>query len=343
MSAKLVPPDIVIEDVAEAHWDQRLLAAGDPHPFQSSGYAACLAAGGSRILPLELRNAHGPVGWCSVAVGPDGLAHWLYGPVTPRHPPLAYDRVLGALLRHLPRAGIRGVAYATTQVRYEGEEERWVHPCCAGTGATPVVDLRGSGEALFRSFHASVRKNVRKCERAGVQVDFTDDPLAVARYARLVRGYRERLRLPLPPFFPQEPLLPFFSRPSTRMRVALARVGGEDLAGLGLLIFGRVVVEVGVGQTDSYEARRLPAHDLIKAAVAEQCRAQGLAFYDVAGIRKEPRSEKEANIRRFKLKFAGRCAEFAVIDRWMLSPLGAVTRRVVRRVRRLLPFSVSHG
>jgi lipid II:glycine glycyltransferase (peptidoglycan interpeptide bridge formation enzyme) len=250
---------------------------------------------------------------------------------------------LRALIRGLPAMGVKGVAFATTRVGYEaGEAARVSHPWCAGADETPVIDLRRPAEARFRSFDASVRKNVRKCERAGMTVELTADLDAVAEYAALVKEYRQRMSLPLPPLFPQVRLASLFDASSSRMFVALARVDGEAIAGLGFLMFGRVMFELGAAQGPTYAERKLPAHDVIKVAAAEYGAKAGAAFYDLAGVRREPGSEKEANIRRFKLKFTQRCAGFSVIRNRMLSPFGQAGR-AVRKLRRMLPRLVPDG
>jgi hypothetical protein len=339
---RLGPAGFSVEPVSESDWDARLLAAADPHPLQSSSCAAALAGPGARVLRLEIRTGREAAGWCSMVVDSGGMAQWFYGPVMPHGDAQPEALVLSALLHALPRFGIRGIAYATTHVRYDGEPRRWRHSWCARSGATPVVNLRCSAEALFESYDASVRKNVRKCQRAGMRVDITDQAPFVARYAKLVRAYRERLSLPLPALFPQERLLAHFAGSTSRMLVALAQANGEDVAGLGLVIFGRTVVEFGVAQAGSYEARKLPAHDFIKFAVAAHGQAHGLSYYDLAGIRRGPGSAKEANIRRFKMKFTSQCAEFRVIDRETFSML-APARRAVRRLKHLLPAPASHA
>ena len=136
-----------------------------------------------------------------------------------------------------------------------------------------------------------------------------------------LQKHRQKLGQPMPLFYPNASTLSLGNRGHTTFSIALASVEGTYLSGMGFISLGQVVTEIAVAQSEEYFIRKLPAQDQIKVAAIEHFASKGVRYYDLAGIASLPASEKETNIRRYKLKFSNQIRTFAKTGRQAFKPL----------------------
>jgi lipid II:glycine glycyltransferase (peptidoglycan interpeptide bridge formation enzyme) len=71
---------------------------------------------------------------------------------------------------------------------------------------------------------------------------------------------------------------------------------------------------------------------MIKVEAARHFSSMGLAYYDLAGVSRNADDAKEANIRRFKMKFATGVARFGSVKNVCFSPTKYYARKIAGRV-----------
>jgi peptidoglycan pentaglycine glycine transferase (the first glycine) len=201
---------------------------------------------------------------------------------------------------------------------------------------TYLVDLAGGPEAVLARVKESTRRAIRRCERAGVEVEAAGDPDAALRFYPLLQESGRRNG-----FIPREAtyygdLVETVSR-SCPVAVLLARLEGE-------LVAGMIAVACGPRLIYLYGGNRLggrvhPAYAVQWAAIRWGV-AQGCALYDMWGVpNHEDPGRPGFGYYEFKTRFNGtvvrhlRCQEARL---WPLGPLPRLAERLALRGRPLL-------
>lgn len=181
----------------------------------------------------------------------------------------------------------------------------------ATPAATFLVDLALPEDELMKASHRSVRKNLRRCAREGVQVERVMAAEGWREFALLRRANHRSLGLPVP--FKRRTLLhnKLLNEGEKRfMELFMARHNGRAIAGLAVQAFnGRLTESMSVNSSYAL-GRRLPAQDLLRWEIMRWGKADGFHTFDLAGVAPSPQTDKEAGIKRFKAKFGGRYVEY---------------------------------
>lgn len=104
---------------------------------------------------------------------------------------------------------------------------------------THELELKSGETTLAKGLDSSVRRAVRKAEQAGVTIEFSDQPAAIASFYQLLTLTRRRHGLPPQPYHFFSGLLPLLA--AGRGTVVLARLRGEAIAGAVYLFSGKTV------------------------------------------------------------------------------------------------------
>jgi hypothetical protein len=284
---------------------------------------------------IEIDSDGERIGKCLVFSDRNGLASWYQGPVVRRERFPEYGNILAGLVDFLRGMRLVCISSASTQTVYEKNYYQTHFPALSGHFEAPFVDLEQGIQEIKGGFDRSLKKNLRKCSEAGVETEITGDAAVLEPYGRMLAYHRGRMNLGLPELFPNGASQRIFTRPETGMELALAKVDGSLLAGLGYITFGRVVIEVAAAQSEEYHERKLPAYELLKVKAIEHYKSRGMRLYDLQGVRRAPPTEKEANIRRFKLKFTGTLGEFGAMENEVLHPMGWARFRLQKKIGRI--------
>lgn len=317
-------------------WDEQILSCGYPSPFQSTAYGEYLKHGGDTVRYLDIIYRNQKIGHCMFSIDQRQVAQCLYGPIVKENAPIEYEKVLMGLLQYLRSLKVVWLPLLTTQLFFSGHMDKRDCKLYSEIFDSPIVDLRQNFQDIYSAFDHSVRKNIKKCEAAGVEVVITKDNGFVNDYLTMLSSHRKRLGFGMPPFYPNEISMNYFNRKFNSMDVALARVGSEYLAGMGYVSFGGMLIEIGVAQGDSYQKAKLPAHDFIKAKAIQHYAKKGIAYYDLTGTKRSPKTEKEKNIKRFKMKFSQKTVEFATVQDVFFERSSYFRHRITSKVRNVL-------
>ncbi len=324
---------------APPEWDSELLGYGLVSPMQSSAFIDLMKLRGFEPAYFYLRAGGETIGQVCVGLDRHGFAVWYYGPVVKAGRPLCYNAAFRLLIEELRNEGAACIENATTCARYHGgalgEPEKYFH-IYNEIIDTPYIDLGRSSDELFASFDRAVRKNIRKCDREGAKVEFGKSPGLLETYLEMLKYHRAELGFDMPPFYPDGTSVELFDRPGTEMLVAVASVDDTPLAGLGYVRFGGLLIEIAVAQSPEFRDFGLPLHDLIKVRAMDYFRDRGAVVYDLMGAKKEPATEKESNIRRFKMKFTDRTADIGIVERKVLSKVKFIGAKVGKKISSML-------
>jgi lipid II:glycine glycyltransferase (peptidoglycan interpeptide bridge formation enzyme) len=190
---------------------------------------------------------------------------------------------------------------------------------------TSIVELRDS-EAQWAALPHAIRKNVKRCQREGVDILECNDVEAYVRhFAPAYRAARAAAGNPIPHWLHDEQMVGTAPQHYTFF---VAHHEGEALGTLGTYRWGDLVTEIASSRTPT--AGSLPVQDLLHWHVFEHHANAGAQCFDMAGFEAEPASPKEAGIRRFKEKWGGETVDSG---RWVRPP-GDPIARSIRRLRR---------
>lgn len=323
----------VCEDISR--WDSDLLSFGLVHPYQTTAFGEFCELNGYRVDFINVMSSNRVIGKCCVHIK-GRVARWLYGPVVLPDHLSDYDIIVNGFTRFLSSRGVICVENSYTQTIYGKDFYQNRFPQYLGDYETLYIDLENSMDEICKGFDRSLRKNMRKCNEANVYVEISDNPSLLEVYMEMLHYYRGHMGFRMPPFYPDKDSMQLFSRPHLGMYVAVAWVKGVPLAGLGIVTFGRLMVEVAAAQSYEYHLHNLPANEFIKVKIIDYFKEKGFKLYDLSGIRRCHLTEKEANIRRFKLKFTKAIGEFGFIQRKVLHPVSYMNYRVLNKLKRIV-------
>ena len=187
---------------------------------------------------------------------------------------------------------------------YQMSESQWKEMGYAQRRhATYVVDLQQDFE---KKCHRSVRKNVRKCRELGVTIKEVKQDQYL-EFHQLIDQFRKANGLNS---FPFEHFVAHIEALGCHKLSFVAELDGKMIAGLGILAFNDLLIEVEAATSPTCREQRIQAHDLLKMDIMHWGRQKGARFFDLAGVAIQPKNEHEEGIKRFKSKFGGQYLEY---------------------------------
>jgi lipid II:glycine glycyltransferase (peptidoglycan interpeptide bridge formation enzyme) len=260
------------------------------------------------------------------------IATWYYGPLLKAEKTANQEDIIKEFLVFLKNNGIIAVENAKTQKYFPSssifDQNSGLY---SRIGESPFIDIRNNLDEVIKTFDRSVRKNCNKCERAGVEVEISEDTTLLEPYTEMLIWFRSSKNFGLPTFFPNADTLKIFNSPITSMGIAMAKLNGHYLAGMGFVTINNIMTEIGSATSKEYETEKLPVNEYLKIKAIEFYKQKGISIYDLAGGEKNPSDPKKQNILAFKQKFTVRNAPYGIIDRKILSPAwyaNAVKRKI---------------
>jgi hypothetical protein len=302
-------------------WDNEILNNEFPEIFQTSKYGEFIQNSGKRSGYITIYDNGNLVGNCLIEISKEKICSWAYGPIIKSELIDRQEEIIIQLFGFLRRNGFIAVEKAKTQKDFTGkrtlEKKAGLY---SRIGESPYIDIRPEMEEILSSFDRSVRKNVNKCLRNGVEILLYEDTSLLEPYLEMLSWFRLNRNFGMPSFFPNAQTMGLFNSPITSMGIALAKYDNKYLAGMGFVTIGNMMTEIAMATSKDYELARLPINDFIKVKAIEFYKSKGIELYDLAGGEKNPTDPKKLSILTFKQKFASNNAPFAMIDRKILSP-----------------------
>ncbi|MFN2227452.1 MAG: lipid II:glycine glycyltransferase FemX [Anaerolineae bacterium] len=323
----------IVEGAAD--WDRALLALPAPHVLQSWTWGAFKARHGWQAMPLLFEDAGEPVAAAMVLrrkllrrdlpLLPLSVLYVPRGPALDWHD-AALARGVLAELEHLARRQRAILVKIDPDVYHpEGAPAFAGRPACAPQVAdlfrargwqpsmqqiqfanTVLLDLEPSEEDLLAGMKQKSRYNTRLARRRGVTVRSGTSADDLALFYSLYAETAERDGFPIRP---REYYLDAWSSflDVGGLRLLLAEVEGETVAGLILLTFGPTAWYMYGASSDRHR-ERMP-NNLLQWEAIRQARAAGCRLYDLWGA---PDRLDDADpmwgVYRFKLGLGGELA-----------------------------------
>jgi len=174
--------------------------------------------------------------------------------------------------------------------------------------ATFAIDLTQEQGQIFSRMDKSCRKNIRDCETKGIELKRADSEDEVTQYNSLLKEFREKNRLPLPPVYPSLGI--WKDLHGTHLDIFIATKGNEVISGMGTFKFNGIIFEAAVARSDYEMENKIYPQDLIKWGIITNGKAENARIYDLAGVSPNPTTDKEKGIYRFKEKWGGNLIKF---------------------------------
>jgi CelD/BcsL family acetyltransferase involved in cellulose biosynthesis len=284
---------------------------GDPHAL---------------LLPVEITLWSGPFRRLTTRAVAHGGALCTAGPVGAQ----SLDRLLGAYRRAMRRRAVFSELRNSadiTPLAWSLRKHGFVHE----PHLNFLVDLDRPLPAIWESIRSNARRNIRRAERSGVDVEDVNDPERIsATYAILASVYR-RIRVPLPDISLFAAAFEIL-HPQRKMKVLVARTGQTDIGVLTLLFHRGTMLYWYTGILPEYAPLR--ASDLLVWRALELGHDAGCRVLDFGGA---GRPDQPYGVRDFKAKFGGTLVDFGR-DTLLHSPVllkaSEAGYRVARRMLR---------
>jgi len=167
-----------------------------------------------------------------------------------------------------------------------------------------LIDLRQSPQEIWQGIRSNARRNVQKAIKSGVIVEEIEDVRGVSAAYTILRAVYRRLRVPLPDGSLFQSAYEAL-QPRGMLRLLKARVNGDDIGVLTLLLYKGVVLYWYTGTLSEYWQYR--PSDLLVWHALEWGSRNGFHTFDFGG---GGRPDEEYGVRDFKAKFGGRLVNF---------------------------------
>lgn len=324
-----------ISNQSTPNWDNEILKYDSPEICQTSFFGEYIQKSGGQPAYISIYENGDLIGNCLVNITRDRICTWSYGPMISTDRTTLQEEIIVQLFDFLRKNDIVAIENIKTQKHFNTnvsfDENEKIY---SGIGESPYIDIRPGMDEILGSFDRSVRKNINKCLRNGIEVLISEDATLLEPYLEMLSTFRLSRSFDMPSFFPNTDTMRIFNTPLSSMGIALARYEGQYLAGMGFITFGSTMTELAMATSKDYESVKLPVNELIKVKAIEHYKDKGMQVYDLAGGKKDPTDPKKISILKYKLKFASNTASFGMIDRKILKSVWyfQATQRKIKNV-----------
>lgn len=302
-------------------WDKEILTSDFPEVLQTTMFADLIETRGNEVGYVSIYENGELLGNCLIEILTGKIATWNYGPVIHSANIKFENEIIIQLFGFLKKRGFTAIENIKTNKRFL-QQDPFIEDMSlfSRIGESPFIDIRPNNEDILHSFDRSVRKNVNKCLRSGVEILIAEDTSFLEPYMKMLTWFRASRNFTMPPFYPNSTTMKLFNTSTSSMGIALAKYNGDFIAGMGFVAFGNLMTELAMATSSEYEKLKLPINELLKIKAIEFYKNKGIEFYDLAGGEKNPSDAKKQSILNFKRKFASGYASFGIIDRKILAP-----------------------
>jgi len=167
-----------------------------------------------------------------------------------------------------------------------------------------LVDLTKSTEEVWKQIHRSMRKNIKKAEKIGVEVEQMEDRLLLSSFYSFLMDVSRDAKKPLPDISFFEAIFDILV-PKNMAKFYLAKNNGEYIGGRVSLVYKKVIYAYFVGVPKEY--KHLGANPLLNWHVIAWGAENGYHTFDFGGAGKP---NEEYGVREFKRQFGGRLVNY---------------------------------
>lgn len=170
--------------------------------------------------------------------------------------------------------------------------------------ATIFLSLQKDEKELWNGLRNSARKAIKKSLDDSIEVRFLERD-ELASYYKLLRESRRRVRIEMPPTYPDEAMWDTLAAEEKFLNVFSVYKDGRMLAAIGIISFNGIIFETGPAQSDHSVRNKIYANDILKWEVIKWGRRNGKRLYDLSGIPAKIKNESEQAQVQFKKKWGG--------------------------------------
>jgi lipid II:glycine glycyltransferase (peptidoglycan interpeptide bridge formation enzyme) len=175
--------------------------------------------------------------------------------------------------------------------------------------ATFLVDLKQPIDTIWKNLKGgATRTPIRKSLRHGICVRIAKEE-DLADYLKILREFRNRAKLGLPPVYPNREMWDIFTE-NNNLKIFLAEKEQNLLAAVPILIYNGMAIQFALARSDFCYNHRIDANDLLQWKVIKFCNGKGYKVYDLVGVSPNPKSDAEKGIYFFKSKWGGEYVEY---------------------------------
>jgi len=169
---------------------------------------------------------------------------------------------------------------------------------------TSRLSLDSSIEDLYKSMNESVKSGVRKCEKLNVKVKLLT-PLKINDfYSGLKKGWNgQHIAVNSMGYYKE-----IIRKYPDNIKYFVAYKGRKVLAGSGIMVFGKTILEFSMFITPEARLMKIPAGDIVKWEIIKFGIQNGYKFLDfnmIAVAENKELDNKIKNINFYKLKWGG--------------------------------------
>lgn len=180
---------------------------------------------------------------------------------------------------------------------------------------TFLINLDYGEEEILGNIKKEARKNVKKCSSNGVHVILGTDKVHLDIYHKLIVETRKRLKLGLPPHYPDKIMLKHLKK-HDHAEIFFAQEGSKVIAAMGAIGFNKTFKEIGSGLSNYAIGNKIYAGDLIKWEMIKWGIKRGYRWYDLGGVNPAPKEgSKEEGILKFKQKWGGELVTYYLFEK----------------------------
>lgn len=209
--------------------------------------------------------------------------------------------------------------FADSEAIKQYEKKKW---------ATLLVDL--SRDDLWNNIAAAARKSINKAKREDITIKKMID---VEEYINsYVKNYNSFNGKETSNTDIEHSRIVWNQDDKQYYNYYVAQKDGQVIGMLGMYIFNGVATEIMSALSKDAFERKLPAQDLLHWEMFQDAIEMGCHSFDLAGVNPEPKTPKDAGIRRFKEKWNGRYIEYYNYSK-ITQPILRAIYRTYKRIK----------
>jgi hypothetical protein len=177
--------------------------------------------------------------------------------------------------------------------------------------STFIIDLKNGLDTIFKNTDKkSVQKNIKRAEERGVKITLMQSEKDYSIYYELQKKYRAENQLQ--PYLRDDIFDGFKLLEKIGWKGFLAWFDDKPIGAISFSHFNGYIHESGIARSKTDSENNLYSQDLLRWKIIEWGLKNNCRFYDLAGVKTENQSTKEAGIFRNKKKWGGTLYDYWV-------------------------------
>jgi len=244
---------------------------------------------------------------------------WKNGPII--HEKDEFSHILSLILNEVEKSDRISLIYDINCPIYDNIEHKKckkvlkINKYDTKLWATFIIDLSLDIEVLWRNIKKEARRNVKRCEKNGVNIIITKEYADIENYCKIIEEHKKRqgYEMNFEDCVKWIELQLKFLKDNFNLFMAYYR--NKPISGLITWDFNGIINEVGVAHSYYALKNKIYAQDLIKWNIIKWGKENKKKLYDLTGVNPNPKTEKEKGIYRYKSKWGGKFTKYKIYSK----------------------------